>query len=185
MKRDHLKSQLLLAVFMVLAVVSFAAATTSKIPVIYDSDIGDDIDDTWALGMLLCCPELDVKLVVGDMGKGEYRAKIFAKLLERAGRTDIPVGIAFDNGKKGYGKKDGGNQSAWVKDYKLSNYPGKILKDGVQAIIDTIMTSPEPIALICVGPVPNIAEALKREPRIAKKAPIHRHARQCAPGLWG
>jgi len=136
-----------------------------KIPVIYDSDIGDDIDDTWALGMVLCCPELDVKLVVGDMGKPEYRAKLMAKLLERAGRTDIPVGMAFKNGTTG-----GGNQSAWVKDYDLNSYPGKIYKDGVQAIIDTIMKSPEPVTLICVGPVPNIAEALRREPRIAQKA---------------
>jgi len=34
-----------------------------KIPVILDTDIGIDIDDTWALGLLLKCPELDVKLI--------------------------------------------------------------------------------------------------------------------------
>ena len=28
------------------------------VPVILDTDIGGDIDDTWALGMLLNCPEL-------------------------------------------------------------------------------------------------------------------------------
>jgi len=136
-----------------------------KIPVIYDSDIGDDIDDTWALGFLLQCPELDVKLVVGDLGKAEYRAKVFAKFLTRAGRTHIPIGLAWDNGKRG-----GGNQSTWVKDYDLQSYAGTIHQDGVQAIIDTIMASPEPVVLICVGPVPNFAEALKREPRIAQKA---------------
>jgi inosine-uridine nucleoside N-ribohydrolase len=38
-------------------------------PVILNTDIGDDIDDTWALGLLLKCPELDVKLVVGDFGR--------------------------------------------------------------------------------------------------------------------
>jgi inosine-uridine nucleoside N-ribohydrolase len=32
------------------------------------------------------------------------------------------------------------------------------------------MTSPQPVTLICIGPVPNIAEALKREPRIAQHA---------------
>ena len=35
-----------------------------KIPVILDTDIGDDIDDTWALALLLRCPELDPRLVV-------------------------------------------------------------------------------------------------------------------------
>ncbi|MEZ6080360.1 MAG: hypothetical protein R3C56_33220 [Pirellulaceae bacterium] len=39
---------------------------------IFDTDIGDDIDDTWALAMLLRCPELDVKLVLGDHNKPQY-----------------------------------------------------------------------------------------------------------------
>ncbi|MBD3266134.1 nucleoside hydrolase, partial [bacterium] len=136
-----------------------------KIPVIYDSDIGDDIDDTWALGFILQCPDLDVKLVVGDQGKVHYRAKLFAKFLERAGRADIPIGMGLDANARG-----GGRQSAWVDDYNLNDYPGKIYPDGVQAIIDTIMNAKKPITLVCVGPVPNIAEALKREPRIAEKA---------------
>lgn len=141
---------------------SAAAATkpAKKIPVIYDSDIGDDIDDTWALVMLLKSPEFDVKLVVGDNQKGIYRAKLFAKLLTVAGRTDIPVGIAFGN------KDGGGRQSRYVDDYDLKSYPGKVYEDGVQAIIDTIMNSKRKITVIAVGPLPNIAEALKRQPKI-------------------
>ena len=142
-----------------------ADGSGKRIPVIYDSDIGDDIDDTWALCLLLRSPELDVKLVVGDQGKSEYRAKLFAKLLETAGRTDVPVGIGLDVNRKGSGR-----QGDWVADYDLKSYPGKVLDDGVQAIIDTIMKSPEPIAVIAVGPLPNIRAALEREPRIAKKA---------------
>ena len=61
-----------------------ADAPAAKIPVVLDTDIGDDIDDTWALGLLLKSPELDLKLVVGDYGKSEYRAKLLAKFLERA-----------------------------------------------------------------------------------------------------
>lgn len=135
------------------------------IPVIFDTDIGDDIDDTWALGFLLRCPELDLKLVVGDNGKPEYRAKLLAKFLEAAGRSDVPVGMGWDVNPQ----KDG-RQSEWVKDYDLKKYPGKILQDGVQAIIDTIMKSPRPVTVIAVGPVQNIAEALRREPRIARRA---------------
>lgn len=142
-----------------------ADTLASKIPVIYDSDIGDDIDDTWALCMLLKSPELDVKLVVGDQGKTVYRAKLFAKLLETAGRTDIPVGIGLKVNAKGEG-----GQRDWVADYDLKSYPGTVYEDGIQAIIDTIMKSPDPVTVIGVGPLPNIREALKREPRIAKNA---------------
>jgi hypothetical protein len=45
-----------------------ADAPAARTPVILDTDIGDDIDDTWALGLLLKSPELDLKLVVGDFG---------------------------------------------------------------------------------------------------------------------
>ncbi len=65
-------------------------------PVIFDTDIGDDIDDTWALALLLRCPELDVKLVVGDYGKPVYRARLLARMLQTAGRQDIPIGIGVD-----------------------------------------------------------------------------------------
>jgi inosine-uridine nucleoside N-ribohydrolase len=53
-----------------------------RIPVILDTDIGGDIDDTWALAMLLRCPELDVRPVVSATGNTEYRAAIIARLLE-------------------------------------------------------------------------------------------------------
>ncbi len=164
----------MLVLGMTFAVSAFAAPAkkarakkpaAKPIPVILDTDIGDDIDDTWALGLLLKSPEFDVKLVVGDQGKAVYRATLIAKMLERAGRTDIPVGVGLDVNAKG-----GGRQSDWIQDYDLKQYPGKVYSDGVQAIIDTIMQSPERVTLICIGPVPNIAAALEREPKIAERA---------------
>ena len=140
-------------------------AAVKPTPVILDTDIGDDIDDTWALALLLKSPELDLKLVVGDYGEAQYRARLLAKFLERAGRSDVPVGIGLDVAPRGDGR-----QAAWVKDYDLKSYPGKVLANGVQAIIDTVMHSPQRVTLICIGPAPNIAEALKREPRIAQHA---------------
>lgn len=140
-------------------------AKLAPIAVILDTDIGDDIDDTWALALLLKSPELDLKLVVGDYGEAQYRAKLLAKYLERAGRSDVPVGIGLDIAPRGDGR-----QAAWIKDYDLKSYPGKVHTNGVQAIIDTVMNSTQTVTLICIGPVPNIAEALKREPRIAQHA---------------
>jgi len=135
----------------------------TKIPVILDTDIGDDIDDTWALTMLLKSPELDLKMVIGDNYKSIYRAKLLAKLLTVAGRTDVAVGV-------GMGNRDGdGKQADWVKDYDLKSYPGKVYQDGVAAMIDLITKSPKPVTLIAIGPVQNLAEALKRQPQIAGK----------------
>lgn len=154
---------LALALFFLISL-AVQAAPPARVPVILDTDIGDDIDDTWALGLLLKSPELDLKLAVGDNGKNLYRAKLLAKFLERARRTDVAVGLGLDTATHGTG-----GQAGWVADYNLNAYPGKVHADGVQAMIDTILKSPEKVTLIALGPVPNLAAALAREPRIASK----------------
>ncbi len=141
-----------------------ASRSGRKIPVIFDTDICDDIDDTWALALLLQSPEFDVKLVVTAVGNTVSKAKTVAKFLEIAGRTDIPIGIGVQQNKGSH------RQDAWAKDYKLSAYPGTIYEDGVKALIDTVMNSRRRIRIIAVGPLPNIAAALAREPRIAEKS---------------
>ena len=135
-----------------------------RIPVIFDTDIGGDIDDTWALAMLLKCPKLDVRLVAADAGNTTYRARILAKMLDVAGRTDVPVAVGIPAGDRP------GRQSKWIKGYKLSDYPGKVHEDGVGAIIDTVKASKDPVTLVCVGAVPNIAAALKRHPGLVRNA---------------
>jgi len=143
------------------------APKTGRIPVILDTDIGDDIDDTWALALLLKSPEVDLKLVVTDQGKPLYRAKIAAKFLQRAGRTDVAVGLGTPLANL---TDQGGNQAAWVDGYDLKSYPGKAHADGVQAMIDTIMNSPQPVTVVAIGPLPTLAAALDRQPEIAKRA---------------
>lgn len=43
-----------------------ATGARKAIPVVLATDIGGDIDDTWALALILKSPELDLKLAVTD-----------------------------------------------------------------------------------------------------------------------
>jgi inosine-uridine nucleoside N-ribohydrolase len=140
-----------------------APAPARRIPIILDTDIGDDIDDTWALVLLLKSPEVDLRLVVTDYGDSEYQAKIVARLLEIAGRTDVPVARGLTEGHTDKAQEE------WVKAYDLAKYPGRVRPDGVQALIDTVMASPEPTTLVAIGPCPNLRAALEREPGIAAR----------------
>lgn len=137
------------------------------VPIIIDTDIGSDIDDSWALAMALKSPELDLKLVTVTEFDVVYQAKLAAKMLEIAGRSDIPVGIGLSCGR--YDKncfiRD------WVEDYDLSSYPN-VREDGVQALIDTIMASEEKVTIIAIGAFRNLAAAVEREPRIKEKSKI-------------
>ena len=142
-----------------------AQPARKPIPVILATDIGDDIDDTWALGFLLRCPELDLKLVLGEYGKTQYRAKLIAKFLQTVGRPDIPLALGADADPRGEGA-----QAGWIRNYDLNSYPGKVHRDGAQAVIYTINQSPEAVTVISIAPMPNLAAALARAPQIARRA---------------
>ncbi|MEK6793268.1 MAG: nucleoside hydrolase [Spirochaetota bacterium] len=137
-----------------------------KIPVILDTDIGDDIDDSWAVAMLLNSPELDVKLITTVRGDPEPRARIVAKMLAAAGRTDIPVGIGVPCGKNTV------QIMPWIDSFDPKAAGITMYPDGVNEMIRVIMSSSEMVTLIAIGQVTNIAEALRREPRIAERARI-------------
>jgi inosine-uridine nucleoside N-ribohydrolase len=140
------------------------SAVQGATPVILDTDIGDDIDDTWALCMALGSPDIDLKLIVTAAYNTPLKTRLAAKILERAGRTDIPLGIGKQT------KDTPINQEKWLGDYTLDQYKGTLYKDGVQALIDTIKAAKEPVTLCAIGPLTNLAEALKRDPSIAAKA---------------
>lgn len=135
-----------------------------RIPVILDTDIGTDIDDTWALIMLLNSPELDIRLITTVSGDTLYRAKIVAKFLEIARRTDIPIGIGIGDPENSLNL-----QEPWVKDYSLDKYNGKIYQKGIRTMVETIKNSKEPITIISIGVATNIAKALEIDPEITQK----------------
>lgn len=160
---------------------SGAAGPVAKpTPVILDTDIGDGIDDTWALGLLLKCPEVDLKLVVSDYGRPRYRSRLLGKLLQAMGRADIPIGVGME--VAGVGGEE--SQGAWLGDYDLKSYPGRVHPDGIQAMIDLIMAagagdSDCDWAAFERGRSPEAGAAHCRE------GPFRGHARECPGGLRG
>lgn len=164
----RLALRLLLAAFVTGGALQLAGAPTAArpIPVVLDTDIGGDIDDTWALAQVLRSPELDLKLVLTETGEPRYRASVAAKFLEVAGRSDVPVGMGPATGIQADTDR---NLDPWIRDYDLTKYPGKVHADGVQALIDVVMQATETVTIIAVGPTPTLAAAVRREPRLAAR----------------
>jgi inosine-uridine nucleoside N-ribohydrolase len=143
-----------------------AQASPARTPVILVTDIGSDIDDSWALALALRSPELDVRLVLTDPADTQYRAVVAAKFLEEAGRADVPVGIGDNSGPMGDNSK---TLLPWIAGYDIGKYPGKVYQDGIGALIDTVEKAPAPVTIIAIGPVHSLALALRRAPEIAGK----------------
>lgn len=140
------------------------SAKDCPIPIIFDTDIGEDIDDTWALCFLLNSPEVDVKLITINFVNAKSKVKIVAKILQAMGREDIPIAVGHSTGKWLSIYYD------WAKDFDLTQYKGEVREDGVGEIVKYIMADKTGrLQLHAVGPMFNIAQALEREPKIAPK----------------
>src|SRR5215212_5815849 len=70
-----------------------ADASAQRLKVILDTDIGDDIDDGWALGLAMQSPALDLAGVTITHGNTPARAKVACKLLHAGRRDDVPVAV--------------------------------------------------------------------------------------------
>jgi inosine-uridine nucleoside N-ribohydrolase len=155
-----------LSLLIALATAPGIAHATPRTPVILVTDIGSDIDDSWALALALRSPELDLKLVVTDPADTQYRAIVAAKFLEDSGRADVPIGIGDNSGPMGDNSK---TLTPWIEGYDPAKYPGRIIQDGIGALIDVVEKSPLPVTIIAIGPMHSLAMALRRAPDIAAK----------------
>lgn len=153
-------------VLLAMPLMAVAASPAAPIPVILDTDLGDDIDDTWALSMLLGCPQLDTKLIVTAFQDTDRKTRLTAKILEAMGRTDIPLGKGVKTADKPL------NQEKWLGDYSLDDYKGVVHEDGIGAMIGVIKSSSVPVTLLVIGPQTNIKAALDRDPSIARNARV-------------
>ena len=65
-------------------------------------------------------PDADIRLVTTASDNTPLKTRLVAKFLETVGRTDSPIGT---------GPKTSDwelKQAAWIEDYDLARYPGKI-----------------------------------------------------------
>jgi inosine-uridine nucleoside N-ribohydrolase len=136
-------------------------------PVILDTDIGTDIDDTWALAMLLRCPELDLRLVVTTSGDVEYRGWLVAGMLAATGRHDVPIALGA-GGAEDLGKP----QARFAAEARRRGHRAGLRSDGIVALVDTLMESAEPVTIVSIGPASTLAAALAVEPAIAGRARV-------------
>lgn len=136
---------------------------------VLDTDIGTDIDDSWALALLLASPELDLRLITTVSGDVRYRAGLCAGLLAAAGRTEVPIGLGIGGTLKVPDALQGLPLAGAGGEQALKAHP-QVLDDGVEAMIRTIMEAEDEVTVIGIGPLTNIAEAIRRCPQIVDRA---------------
>lgn len=130
------------------------SAPVARKKVILDTDIGDDIDDAFALALALQSPELEVLGIVTTHGATDKRARLVAHLLGELGRDDIPVVMGVKT------SDEPPRQYAWAR---RSGPSRPIGRDAMGFYRQQLTRHPGEITLIAMGPLTNIGAFIQRE----------------------
>lgn len=132
--------------------------------IILDTDLGSDIDDHWALGMLLNTPGAQLDMVLTATSDTEYRAALAAKFLAVCGRNDIPVGVGvpFPDGRIVETLRD------FLGKYTIADAQCPVVHDGVEEAIRIIERNDE-TAIIAIAPMTNLGRIVTERPDLAAK----------------
>ena len=134
------------------------ALPTEKI--VLDTDIGDDIDDAYALALILNLPNAKLLGVTTTFGETQKRAELAAKFLHVCGRDDVPVYA----GRAGTSQIR--RQYEWAQGFRSPS-----LKSGDAALFlkNTLDKNPGQVTLVGIGALTNIGDLLTRFPEVKPK----------------
>ena len=154
-----------------LAIICLTAAVQvraqARIPIILDTDIGDSIDDALALAFALQSPELDVRAVTTVIDDVESKTRLAWKMLGMYNRRDVALAMGAPEPLLDP------TTSVASKEFEVLTrndiIPDAARKRAVDLIIETALQSRGKITIVAIGPMTNIALALKTDPRIKNK----------------
>ena len=140
---------------------SEAPQTAPAEKIIIDTDIGDDIDDAFAVALALRSPELKILGITTTFGDTEKRAKLLDRLLGEVGRSDIPVAAGGPTPPK-----TDFTQAKYVEGghFAKASHP-----DAVAFLLDEIRKNPGEITLVAIGPLVNVGAAIDKDPETFRK----------------
>jgi hypothetical protein len=124
--------------------------------VIIDTDIGDDIDDAFAIALALRSPELQILGIATTFGDTETRAKLLDRFLAEVGRPEIPVAAGAPSPPKSTLTQ---RRYAEAGHFAKPSHP-----DAVAFLLEQIRRYPGQVTLIAIGPLMNIGAAIDKDP---------------------
>ena len=124
--------------------------------VIFDTDIGDDLDDAFALALAVSTPKLQVAGVTAAWGDTDLRARLAARFLQQTGHGDISVAAGPRTESKA-----SFTQRRWAEKFPQ---PENGWPNGVDFILDIIRHNPGQITLISVSPLSNVGALIDKDP---------------------
>ena len=128
--------------------------------VILDTDIGNNVDDAYALTLLVSLQKAKLLGVTTVSGATEQRAQLAAKLLMKLGSSTIPVYAGRPNDQPMNG----------LYEWALGFHSTSLQKvPAVEFLHEQIQRFPGEITLVAIGPLTNLGDLFLRYPQTARQ----------------
>ncbi len=164
-------------VLILMFALSAGGVAEERIPIVFDTDfVMPPHDDSMALMLALQSPEFEILGVTTVAGNEsvERATSDVLRMLEIANQPEIPVFVGADmplvHDKSDYAVRKYGK---WYSDEKPEEPPGGYAtieaedESAVSFIVRTVMERPNEVTLVAIGPLTNIAQAIRAEPAFA------------------
>lgn len=138
-----------------------------RIPIILDTDPGNDIDDAIAIAYLLAQPLCELVGITTVSGDVQQRAAIAEVLCNAAGRSEVPIICG-----KSLSVLEQPSQPGCKHYEAISHLPHRLDRpsdEAVPFILDAVNSRPGEIVLLSIGPLTNIAQLLEADPLLPGK----------------
>ncbi|MFP4105339.1 MAG: nucleoside hydrolase [Phycisphaerae bacterium] len=138
------------------------AENTEK--VIFDTDIGTDIDDAVALAYLLAQPRCELLGVTTVTGEADLRAEMVSAICRNVDRDDVPIHAGCCDPLIVPQKQTQAAQAEALED--MSRRRGFVIGDAIEFLRQTIRENPGEVTLLATGPFTNLAVLFSVDPEI-------------------
>src|SRR5438045_7365438 len=128
--------------------------------IILDTDIGDDVDDAFALALALSSPELEIVGITTAWGDTRLRARLVDRFLTETSHTGIPVAEGTSTQSK-----TPFTQARWAE----AAPPLRPHPQAVDFLLRHIRENPGELTLVAIGPLTNLGAAIDQDAATFRK----------------
>ena len=135
--------------------------------ILLDTDMGTDVDDALCLALALASPEIELVAVTAVSGDTRVRAAIARRLLDLAGRPDVPVFAGEEKTRTGTDSFfwHGGEGTGILE----SGTPVATAAEPARRAIARLLRAHDDLEIVAVGPLTNLAAALDDDPSLVSR----------------
>ena len=141
---------------------SAQAPAVEKIPILLDTDIGSDVDDAFALALILASPELELRGVTTCGSEPQIRALMLCRFLTMTGRRHTQVAAGSDPQPK---RPIGGQYQYYYHPDVIFNRTTRPVKESaVEFLYSRLKAQPGKITVVAIGPLTNVGRLIAQKP---------------------